>query len=233
MNSQSVLCSLCLDNLNDSKDVYSIIKCGHIYHKECLRKIIYKRTCSICHVQYDKRQCRKLNAYSESNAQREDGYYPWEYSWIYCDSKTLMEPQELSKTCLKLGTDTKNDDIYAARVFLDGKILPAYYVAARKCAITTFGGHVYQLKEDIDLLDISGDDLRLYKWQPFENDQLPVNAFDITPCSLGLLSSDVDGPDNLDEKLFIVRGVYKAFENEEIEFNTNGNEICEVLVRYP
>ncbi|XP_037814146.1 uncharacterized protein LOC119605238 [Lucilia sericata] len=254
MYSQSVLCSLCLDNLNDSKNVYSIIKCGHIYHKECLRKIIYKRTCSVCHVLYDKRQCRKLNVYSESKVQSEDGFYPWEYNWMYCDSKTLLEPQELSKTCLKLGIDNKNDDIYAARCFLNGNILPAYYVAARKCAITTFGGHAYQLQEDIDLLDISADDIRLYEWQQFENNQLPENAFDITHCSSDLLSSDADGPDKLNEKLYIARGVYKgkilygklcstdngennqiylAFGNEEIEFHANDKNICEVLVRNP
>ena len=45
----SVLCSVCLDDLNFAEDRISVTKCGHIFHKRCLNRWTSRNhTCPEC-----------------------------------------------------------------------------------------------------------------------------------------------------------------------------------------
>lgn len=214
MSSSNTLCASCSQNLYNSQDLYTIIKCGHVYHENCLQKICYKNICSICRTPYDARQCRKLNLFSKD--QKQKFVDTFSYEWIYFDYKTNCEENELSEYLLQLGTDPNNSSnkIYAARVFYKKHILPAYFVAP-KSAIAIYGDQVIDVNEDIDLLDISSDDRDFYEWLECENEQIPDNALDVTELLNTLLANDADiNPQNDSmEKQFIARG---DFEGKQI-----------------
>lgn len=239
MNSLKVLCCWCSQSLNSSLDTYMIIKCGHVFHEACLKEFTYRKTCPSCYVQFDPRQCRKICMFEEFEDTSNRFLEPlYRYDWMYCDQKTIVERKEFNQFGFKLGMDADKNDIYAARVFVNGNTLPAYYMPRRKVAIATMNGRVLELIEDIDILDISSDNKEFYKWQTFENLCVPKNAFDITHLPdekqyivrhvrgektiYGKLCSADNGQKN---RIFLING------NEEIEIEERDAVNIEVFVR--
>ena len=233
-----------------------IIKCGHVFHGACLKKFTYTKTCHNCDTLFDARQCRKLHLFDEvkdnSYGCTKPTYY---YDWMYCDEKTVIKSIEFSKFGYRLGVDIDKNYVYVARAFVNNRILPAYYIPNKKVALATINECVLELKEDIDILDISRDDKELYGWQGVDGLNVPENAFDITQLPNEFCKDILDiNANNGNEKLYIVREkrdgktfygklcikdddkkieTFLAIDNAEDEINESDSLNIKVLVRNP
>ncbi|XP_075168180.1 uncharacterized protein LOC142240358 [Haematobia irritans] len=175
--SLNVLCAICSEYFNSNSVIYSTTKCGHVFHQQCLLKwLIRSNNCPQCRANCHRHAVHRIFLnFSEPLPSDEVEDEP-EISFDWCPLSDNMTTDEISKFGFKLDNDKNGDPLYAARVYLNDDLLPAYYVPKKKGVYCAWNCRSHFLKEGIEILDVSNDGNADYKWISAENGEIPDNA---------------------------------------------------------
>ncbi|KAM7344215.1 uncharacterized protein ACRADG_011035 [Cochliomyia hominivorax] len=231
--SLNVLCAICSEFFKNSDIIYSTTRCGHVFHRQCLfRWLTRSNTCPQCRANVHKHNVHRLflnfNEPSEADEVISEPIIN-SFEWLYVDGSVTEE--ELSQFAFILGVDEESDPVFAARVYLEDDLLPAYYVPKRKGVYAAWNCESHFLTEGIELLHINNDNSE-YKWVAAESGEVPPNALATGYTENGetLYTARCIYNDRMRYgKLHPSHGVaYVPFEQKEVN-----NRNYEILVRIP
>ncbi|XP_037814160.1 uncharacterized protein LOC119605248 [Lucilia sericata] len=175
-SSLNVMCAICSEFFKSTDIIYSTSKCGHVFHRQCLfRWLTRSNTCPQCRASVHQHNVHRLFLnFSEPTAMDEIDAEPIKsFEWLYVDESITAE--EIAQFGFILGLDKESDPLFAARVYLEDDLLPAYYVPKLKGAYAAWNCESHFLTEGIELLHINNDNAD-YKWLPSSNGEIPTNA---------------------------------------------------------
>ncbi|XP_073846291.1 uncharacterized protein [Musca autumnalis] len=238
-SSLNVLCGICSEFYTASDLIY-VTRCGHVFHQQCLfHWLRVSHTCPQCRDPCLRHRCHRIylnfQPLDESVASQESAAAPTKfvysgYDWIPIDDRD-MDDEMIKSFGLHYGTDGDGNDIYAARGYHNGDLIPAYYCPNKRGVCAPWGFKSHLLTSNIEILDISCDNAK-YKWVPASNGDLPENAL-------------VSGHTVYSEPLYTARAVHdgktlygKLHRQYKMAYMPYGDvEVCntqyEVLVRIP
>lgn len=181
----NVLCAICSEFFQNSDIIYSTTKCGHVFHRQCLfRWLKRSHTCPQCRASVHDKNIHRI--YLNFSEPTEMDYVDAEpiksYEWLYIDESVTVE--ELSKLGLIMGVDKEGDPVFAARVYLEEDLLPAYYVPKMKGVYAAWNCQAHFLTEGIEVLHINHDEAD-YSWVAASNGEIPPNALATGYCETG------------------------------------------------
>ncbi|XP_073848613.1 uncharacterized protein [Musca autumnalis] len=174
--SLNVLCAICSEYFKNNDNIYSTNRCGHVFHHKCLtRWFSNSNTCPQCRANCHPHMIHRLYLNFSEPTPLDDIDVAVEstYDWWPLDSS--MSATEIAKFGFKLSNDENGDAIYAARVYYENDLLPAYYVPKKKGVYCAWGCASHFVTEEIELLHIA-DDKAEYKWISTEDGDIPANA---------------------------------------------------------
>lgn len=231
-SSLNILCAICSEYFKNTDIISSTTKCGHVFHHHCLQQWMRRsNTCPQCRANCHRHMVHRVYLnFSEPIPQDELDVEPIQtFDWFPIDATVTEE--EIAKFGFKLDNDGEGNPIYAARVYYNDDLLPAYYVPKERGVYTAWGCSSHFLDEEIELLQVDNDNAE-YKWVTAENGEVPEKAL-----ATGYAESG--------ETLYISRAIFADrlrygklhpshhccyFPYEEHEKN---NKTYEVLVRIP
>lgn len=183
--SLNILCAICSEFFKNTDIIYSVSKCGHAFHRQCLfRWLSRSSTCPQCRGNVHKHNIHRLFLnFSEPSATDELDVKPTEtYEWLFVDDNITLE--ELNKFCFALGLDKESNPVFAARVYLEDDLLPAYYVPKLKGVYAAWNCESHFLTDGIELLHTNNDKAE-YEWVSASNGVVPGNALESGYCQTG------------------------------------------------
>ncbi|XP_013112579.2 uncharacterized protein LOC106090808 [Stomoxys calcitrans] len=191
MSTLNVLCGICSEFYTNTDKIY-VTRCGHVFHQQCLfHWLQVSHTCPQCRDSCLRHQCRRI--YLNFEPLREDELKCEAtseisnklsgYEWIAVDWE--MDDELLKTFAFHFGTDENGNNIYCARGFHKGDIIPAYYSPSKRGVLAPWGFKSHLLTHNIEILDISCDGAAEYKWVHASNGDLPENALATGHTSYG------------------------------------------------
>ncbi|XP_065366623.1 uncharacterized protein LOC135959590 [Calliphora vicina] len=184
-SSLNVLCAICSEFFKNTDVIFSTSKCGHVFHRQCLfRWLTRSNTCPQCRASVHKQNVHRLflNFNEPTETDGVDAEPIKSFEWLYVDESVTAE--ELAQFGFIMGLDKEGDPLFAARVYLEDDLLPAYYVPKLKGVYTAWNCESHFLTEGIELLHINNDNAD-YKWEPASNGEVPPNALASGYCETG------------------------------------------------
>lgn len=232
-----VFCGICSEFYSSIDKIY-VTRCGHVFHQRCLfHWLRQSHTCPQCRDACLPHQCHRI--YLNFEPLREDdpdtqthnvtNNPPPGYEWLHIDRD--MDEELVKSFSFHFGTDDNGNNIYAARGYYNGDLIPAFYCPAKHGVYAPWGFKSHFLTSNIEILDISCDDAE-YKWVPASEGELPEHAL-------------VSGHTSYNEPLYTARAVHegrvlygKLHRMYKMAYMPYGDlEVCntnyEVLVRIP
>lgn len=184
-SSLNVLCAICSEYFKSTSIIYSTSKCGHVFHHQCLfRWLKRSHTCPQCRANAHNHNVHRLflNFSEPTKIDQVDTEPIKSFEWMYTEDSVTAE--ELAQLGFVLGIDKEGDPLYAARVYLENDLLPAYYVPKLKGAYAAWNCQSHFLTDDIELLHVNNDNAD-YKWVSASNGEIPPNALATGYCENG------------------------------------------------
>ncbi|XP_017078878.1 RING-H2 finger protein ATL58-like [Drosophila eugracilis] len=162
-----VTCAICTEFYAPYDVIYSSAKCGHIFHKSCLRRwLTVSMTCPQCRASCHKESTSRIYL---NFCNTEDLQDKKPIQWVPLNYNTKKLPEGVVRS----GFDEMGNSTYVARAYMNDDMLPAGYVARNKSALCSWDCQAYKLCTELEVLVLAGCD---YKWVAGTKGSYPADA---------------------------------------------------------
>lgn len=167
-----VSCGICNEFYTTNDFIYSIVICGHVFHKECLQRWM---DCSPSYPQCRKPcQRQEMHRISFNFAKRTKvKEVERRVQWIPLDLRDSQPSSSELECAVQCGTDHNGYNTYVARVSLYEDLLPANYVLELKAVYTSWNCSAHKVNTKVELLTLTDCEVT---WVREENGYVLENA---------------------------------------------------------